>query len=127
VNKGKKEGDRRLFRPPLHVLPLDDLVGAHHVVVLVLKDVAVEGILLCTPHPWRQLKRRADFRHDLRVCGDRVLEAAVVRLQGQRPAGVEGRRIRVGRSPLTRLIERPLVVVNVEGAPLTTWNWGRWR
>src|SRR5215203_1578751 len=116
VNRvSRRKGAEESPLPSLNDLLLYDLVGAHHVVVLMLEDVAVEDVLLCTPHPWRQLKRRADLCHDPRVCGDRVLEAPVVRLQGQRSAGIEGRGIRVGLSPLTCRIEHLLVAFDIEG------------
>src|SRR5215207_10647876 len=94
-----------------------DLVRTHHVVVLVLEDVAVEGVLLRAGHARRQVERRTDPRYHSRVRGDRVLEAAVVGLERQRPARVEGGRVRVGFSGRPRGVERRLVARDVERAP----------
>ena len=56
----------------------EDLVRPHHVVVLVLEDVAVEYVLLRSSHAWRKIERGANPRHYSRIGRDRVLEATVV-------------------------------------------------
>ena len=109
MNRGRKEGAGRISAPSHdHRLLLDDIVGTHHVVVLVLEDVAVPHVLA------RDVEVRPDVRglHGIRPNG--VFRAFLVGVHWQVPRRVLGKILLW----VIRGDERSLAVLaNNKGAP----------